>query len=105
MAHNFYAEIEAEYNGREGQDDYPYARPPTHGVKHIRDSKYLPDYLRTAVWEEFSPEQARMYAECLNDELTGLWPQRENDRIQQIQRTANWLKYWSEQDVDIRGAP
>lgn len=118
MSHNLYAELADEeenayYNDTLGkrldptEGDYPYEQPPSIGVKVIRDSDWLEPHLVDAVWDEFTPNQSKMYAESLHRACCSHIAEsdEETEQIPQIMDIVNWLRYWSDQRIHVHGSP
>lgn len=118
MAHNFYVDLDDEtkdafYDASVDErlnpaniDDYPYERWPSIGAKVVRSSDWLPDYLTDAVWDEFSSNQAQMYADVLTREVRGhKFDEPEDSEARRILNIVQWFRYWSDHDVEIYGGP
>lgn len=108
MSHNLYAEIDSriEQLYYDDRDQYQFEKPPSIGVKVIRSSDWLPAHLCDAVWEDFTPNQARMYADALQRQVgSHVFREAGSEEARRIIDIALWLHYWADHDVGINGGP
>jgi hypothetical protein len=117
MTYNLYATLIDEerqqyYDGTIGQrldpkSDYPYEERPSIGAKVIRGSDWLPPHLVDVVHDDFTANQAKLYAEALHRACCSHIAEsdEETEEIRRIMNIVNWLRYWSDQKIGVHGSP
>lgn len=87
----------------EWQSRTGHRKPPEYPVEDVADIAWLDDYLREAFTDDFSPQQARMFANALFD-ATGTFraeSETEEEQLKAVVEAGRWVGYWANAQTAI----
>lgn len=86
------------------KEEHGWNEVPSFSCKHLVNAEWLPDHVKRAMYQEHTPEQAKLLADAIQKRV-GQHPfdGSESARAKEALDLCVWLRYWAANGVKVRG--